>query len=113
MFHVLLYFGSINSGAALRSRATSLSKQTSRCLIPSSSYATTRILGKGAPHPAEGFLSGTSTVYIDSMYEMWKQDPKSVHGSWNVYFKNVDAGLAPVRDTIFLIFLLWFYGLNS
>ena len=28
---------------------------------------------------AEPFLSGTSSVYIEQMYETWRQDPHSVH----------------------------------
>lgn len=26
------------------------------------------------------------------MYEAWKVDPKSVHKSWDVYFRHSDAG---------------------
>lgn len=33
------------------------------------------------------FLSGTNSAYIDSMFAQWKADPKSVHTSWDVYFK--------------------------
>eukprot|EP01117_Protostelium_nocturnum_P006338 TRINITY_DN2288_c0_g1_i1.p1 TRINITY_DN2288_c0_g1~~TRINITY_DN2288_c0_g1_i1.p1 ORF type:complete len:1040 (-),score=422.22 TRINITY_DN2288_c0_g1_i1:146-2935(-) len=29
------------------------------------------------------------------MYEAWKEDPSSVHTSWNAYFKGVEAGLQP------------------
>jgi len=28
------------------------------------------------------------------MYRLWKQDPKSVHPSWNVYFSGLDKGLS-------------------
>jgi 2-oxoglutarate dehydrogenase E1 component len=27
------------------------------------------------------------------MYRLWKEDPKSVHPSWNVYFSGLDKGL--------------------
>ena len=40
----------------------------------------------------ENFANGTSAVYIDQMYEMWKQDPQSVHSSWRAYFEGVDSG---------------------
>lgn len=29
------------------------------------------------------------------MYEAWQQDPKSVHTSWDAYFRNVEAGAGP------------------
>ncbi|VDM71573.1 unnamed protein product, partial [Strongylus vulgaris] len=29
------------------------------------------------------------------MYESWKEDPKSVHASWDAYFRNVEGGAAP------------------
>jgi 2-oxoglutarate dehydrogenase E1 component len=69
-------------------------------------------------------LSGTSSVYVEEMYRVWKENPArcvashplrvcphggregvtaspslrpacSVHVSWDVYFRNVDAGLPP------------------
>lgn len=44
---------------------------------------------------AEPFLSGTSTNYVEEMYESWRVDPNSVHKSWDVYFRQIDGG-APV-----------------
>jgi 2-oxoglutarate dehydrogenase E1 component len=44
---------------------------------------------------AEPFMTATSGVYIEQMYENWRRDPASVHGSWDAYFRNVDAGLPP------------------
>ena len=44
---------------------------------------------------AESFLSGTSSIYVEEMYESWHADPKSVHKSWDAYFRQVDAGAAP------------------
>lgn len=44
---------------------------------------------------AESFLSGSSSIYIEEMYEAWRVDPSSVHKSWDVYFKQVEAGAAP------------------
>ena len=31
----------------------------------------------------ESFLSGTSSVYVDQMYDAWKKDPNSVHAVSN------------------------------
>ena len=62
---------------------------------------------------AEPFLSGTSSVYVEEMYNSWLEDPNSVHKvpflllfpfininfcflqSWQSYFKSVNAGAAP------------------
>lgn len=44
---------------------------------------------------SESFLSGSSSSYVEQMYEAWRKDPSSVHASWNAFFKNADAGLAP------------------
>jgi len=44
---------------------------------------------------AEPFLSGSSSIYVEEMYESWRADPKSVHKSWDAYFRQVDAGAAP------------------
>lgn len=44
---------------------------------------------------AEPFMNATSSVYIEEMYSAWKQDPTSVHVSWDVYFRNVEAGAPP------------------
>ena len=41
---------------------------------------------------ADNFANGTSSVYLDQMYEEWQRDPMSVHASWRAYFGNVDSG---------------------
>jgi len=45
-----------------------------------------------APNSNDAFLEGNSANYIDEMYMAWKQDPKSVHISWQVYFRNMESG---------------------
>jgi len=39
------------------------------------------------PAAQESYLSGTSGNYVEEMYEAWCYDPKSVHASWDAYFK--------------------------
>lgn len=51
-----------------------------------------------APDPSDNFLSGSTANYIDEMYMQWKQDPKSVHVSWQVYFKNMESGDMPISQ---------------
>lgn len=42
----------------------------------------------------ESFLSGTSSIYAEQMYDQWRKDPTSVHASWRAYFENVEKGSA-------------------
>jgi 2-oxoglutarate dehydrogenase E1 component len=51
-----------------------------------------------APDPSDSFLSGNTANYIDEMYLQWKEDPKSVHVSWQVYFKNMESGDMPMSQ---------------
>jgi len=39
------------------------------------------------PAAQESYLSGTSGSYVEEMYESWSYDPKSVHASWDAYFR--------------------------
>merc|ERR550534_2095603 len=36
----------------------------------------------------ESYLNGSSGAYVEDMYESWAHDPKSVHPSWDSYFRN-------------------------
>lgn len=46
-----------------------------------------------APSPNDPFANGTNAYYAEEMYRHWRQDPTSVHASWNVYFSGLDKGL--------------------
>lgn len=43
----------------------------------------------------DSFLQSTNTNYVEEMYEAWKNDPSSVHVSWNAYFHNLESGALP------------------
>ena len=45
------------------------------------------------PPPNDPFANGTNAYYVEEMYRLWRQDPKSVHASWNAYFSGMDKGL--------------------
>ncbi|TRM61105.1 thiamine diphosphate-binding protein [Schizophyllum amplum] len=45
------------------------------------------------PSPNDPFANGTNAYYAEEMYRLWKQDPNSVHASWNVYFSGMAKGL--------------------
>ncbi|RDL41134.1 2-oxoglutarate dehydrogenase, E1 component [Venustampulla echinocandica] len=51
-----------------------------------------------APDPNDSFLSGNTANYIDEMYMEWKEDPSSVHVSWQVYFRNMESGDMPMSQ---------------
>lgn len=61
-------------------------------------YGAIRSKGWARVFSSETFLNGEASPYIEQMYENWKQDPKSVHASWNAYFKNVEAGVPVGRS---------------
>ena len=43
-------------------------------------------------HERESFLTGTSSVYAEEMYERYLEDPDSVEASWKTYFDNLSVG---------------------
>ncbi|KAJ6004403.1 hypothetical protein N7499_000468 [Penicillium canescens] len=48
--------------------------------------------------PNDSFLSGNTANYVDEMYLAWKNDPSSVHISWQTYFKNMEEGNMPISQ---------------
>lgn len=48
--------------------------------------------------PNDSFLQGNTANYVDAMYLQWKQDPSSVHVSWQVYFRNMEDGDMPISQ---------------
>ncbi|XP_071546218.1 2-oxoglutarate dehydrogenase complex component E1 isoform X5 [Panulirus ornatus] len=44
---------------------------------------------------AEPFLNGSSSNYVEEMYSAWLHDPRSVHQSWDTFFRNASAGARP------------------
>lgn len=46
------------------------------------------------PSSNDPFANGTNAYYAEEMYRHWRQDPKSVHVSWDVYFSGLDKGLS-------------------
>ncbi|KAF8316969.1 oxoglutarate dehydrogenase [Cantharellus anzutake] len=54
-----------------------------------SSYAT----AAPSPSPNDVFATGNNAYYAEEMYRRWRQDPSSVHASWDVYFSGLENGL--------------------
>ncbi|KAJ8955569.1 hypothetical protein NQ318_001399, partial [Aromia moschata] len=44
------------------------------------------------PATAEPFLNGSSSQYVEDMYNAWLRDPSSVHSSWDSFFRNSAQG---------------------
>lgn len=44
---------------------------------------------------AEPFLNGSSSTYVEEMYNAWIEDHKSVHKSWDIFFSNAVNGMGP------------------
>jgi 2-oxoglutarate dehydrogenase E1 component len=44
---------------------------------------------------SENFLNGSSATYIEEIYQAWLVDPKSVHKSWDIYFKTNSVQAPP------------------
>uniref|UniRef100_A0A2C9JG65 2-oxoglutarate dehydrogenase complex component E1 n=1 Tax=Biomphalaria glabrata TaxID=6526 RepID=A0A2C9JG65_BIOGL len=44
---------------------------------------------------AEPFMNGSSSAYIEDMYEAWQRDPNSVHKSWDAFFRQTAKGAPP------------------
>ncbi|CAH4019945.1 unnamed protein product [Pieris brassicae] len=44
---------------------------------------------------AEPFLNGSSSAYVETMYNNWLTDPNSVHASWDAFFRNATNGAQP------------------
>ncbi|KAI1825175.1 oxoglutarate dehydrogenase [Xylaria intraflava] len=97
-----------NSGAQLlRAGARSAAGRASKCPRSYTSAAARRPVAVASqkryasaqaspPSPNDNFLSGNTANYIDEMYIQWRQDPASVHVSWQVYFKNMESGDMPI-----------------
>nr|XP_050850296.1 2-oxoglutarate dehydrogenase complex component E1 isoform X4 [Vespula vulgaris] len=43
----------------------------------------------------EPFLNGSTSSYVEEMYNAWLQDPHSVHVSWDSFFRSSTAGAGP------------------
>lgn len=46
-----------------------------------------------APSPYDSFVTTNNAYYIEEMRRSWKQDPSSVHKSWDAYFSGLDQGI--------------------
>ncbi|NXE29579.1 ODO1 protein, partial [Ardeotis kori] len=81
--------------AKLRPAMASQTVQTISQHRPAALRTFQQIRCYSAPVAAEPFLSGTSSNYVEEMYYAWLENPKSVHKSWDIFFRNANAGAVP------------------
>ncbi|KAF7938517.1 uncharacterized protein EAE98_000855 [Botrytis deweyae] len=77
------------------SKSALSSKRRSLAIISQKRHEST---SASAPDSNDSFLSGNTANYIDEMYMQWKEDPSSVHISWQVYFRNMESGDMPMSQ---------------
>ena len=82
----------IRSAALLRSVLRGCEWKTPQTIII---YYSKTTIGRALGPSSSTFLNGSSAAYVDGMWARWKQDPESVHASWDTYFRAVDAGASP------------------
>ncbi|XP_066260739.1 2-oxoglutarate dehydrogenase complex component E1 isoform X5 [Euwallacea similis] len=59
---------------------------------PSSVITCNQCRDYSVPAAAEPFLNGSSSQYVEDMYNAWLADPSSVHASWDAFFRNSQSG---------------------
>jgi len=57
-------------------------------------FRSTLAMNKPFGQHSDNFANGTSAVFVDHLYDQWKEDPQSVHSSWQAYFENIDNDVA-------------------
>lgn len=65
---------------------------TSRVATSTSPASAAAIANRVAQEP---FLNGSSSIYVEEMYNAWLKDPNSVHKSWDTFFRNASANAEP------------------
>lgn len=82
----------------LRRRALGcLPRAALRATVSRTAPSARRLATAAPPSPNDAFANGTNAYYVEEMYRHWRQDPKSVHVSWDVYFSGMDKGI-PSQD---------------
>lgn len=66
-------------------------RHTNKCLEITRQLATSSVIRADNKSPA------ASPVYIEEMYESWLHNPKSVHESWDHYFRSQDSTEEPLH----------------
>lgn len=57
--------------------------------------STSNLISQQEKQKTEAFLNGSSATYIEEIYQAWVADPKSVHKSWDIYFRTNSVQAPP------------------
>jgi len=81
--------------AAMVSRVSTVFARSAGCRMMTSSVGVMAgpIPKPSSPSPNDSFATTNNSYYAEEMYRRWKEDPKSVHSSWDVYFSGMDSGM--------------------
>jgi len=76
-------------------RTTSTSSTTPAPISTTTNKSTEQPKQYSTAPAAEPFLNGSSSTYVEEMYNSWLQDPSSVHASWDAFFRQTYGGAQP------------------
>ena len=75
-----------------QSSASTLNLFQNRALTSITPPSASAVAARVAQEP---FLNGSSSTYVEEMYNSWLEDPKSVHKSWDIFFRNATNNATP------------------
>lgn len=85
------------AGTMRRHVASGLLNKTRRAAATTGAQTAKSVFSTKAQE-TETFLSGTSSLYAEQMYDLYTENPDSVHPSWKQYFDNLENGVAFSAD---------------
>lgn len=74
-------------------------REFGKCIKNGNIRKVIRVCSRALSSDKEPLVNGTNLAYMEKMYESWKEDPKSVHVSWQAYFSNAEKGISPAFNT--------------
>ena len=80
------------SSKLLRQQSSSLSILSSKAVVLNNNRFKSTATTTEDYHESETFLTGSSSLYAEQMYENYQQDPNSVHETWREYFDDLESG---------------------
>jgi 2-oxoglutarate dehydrogenase E1 component len=81
-----------SSSSLIRARISSAGHRLSSSRLSAAAVFSTAPQYEEEEHESESFLTGTSSLYAEAMWESYQEDPNSVHESWRSYFDNLSQG---------------------
>eukprot|EP01135_Chromosphaera_perkinsii_P007575 Nk52_evm31s914 gene=Nk52_evmTU31s914 len=72
---------------AQKQAATAAAVKEGSMFRPITCCSSKAFYSSGSDFGANNFMNGTTGPYVDEMYRSWKNDPSSVHASWDAYFR--------------------------